>query len=461
MKSLFRFFSLLLVPLLAQANPLETAKNSARADLDDALARFAGVQEQIRAEKIPLTRELNLLNAELREKRREAASAQRLRDNSRVDLNDLERRVGMRIEQMDYVANLVSDFGERFQRDISLPEMQLYGDSVEAFVMAAEQIRQNELLARSERLLEQAFILNTAIERFENLIGGQLFSGEAIMANGSVERGKFLLLGPSNYFASEQSNLAGAALRGALLPPVVSIGPRLDNLVRDALLGNGNLLPIDPTLGSALALASQQDTLWEHIQKGGIWIWPILFFAFLATATALFKFYEIYSVKMPKPGVMHEVLKALNDGNRERALELAKSVNGPSRAMLVDAVEHSDESKELIEEVMYERMLEVQPKLERMLPFIAVTAATAPLMGLLGTVTGMINTFKLITIFGTGDAKQLSSGISEALVTTEFGLIVAIPALIAHALLNRKAQGILATMERMAVAFVNGLVRKN
>jgi len=66
-----------------------------------------------------------------------------------------------------------------------------------------------------------------------------------------------------------------------------------------------------------------------------------------------------------------------------------------------------------------------------------------------------------ITIFGTGDAKQLSSGISEALVTTEFGLIVAIPSLIMHALLNRRAQGVMANMERMAVAYVNGLVRKN
>jgi biopolymer transport protein ExbB len=73
----------------------------------------------------------------------------------------------------------------------------------------------------------------------------------------------------------------------------------------------------------------------------------------------------------------------------------------------------------------------------------------------------MINTFKLITIFGTGDAKQLSSGISEALVTTEFGLIVAIPSLIMHALLNRRAQSIMANMERMAVAFVNGLSRKH
>ena len=106
---------------------------------------------------------------------------------------------------------------------------------------------------------------------------------------------------------------------------------------------------------------------------------------------------------------------------------------------------------------MYEKMLEAQPKVERFLSVIAVTAAVAPLLGLLGTVTGMINTFKMITLFGTGDASSLSGGISEALITTELGLVVAIPSLVAHAMLNRKAQSIMANMEKLAVVFVNGL----
>jgi biopolymer transport protein ExbB len=92
-----------------------------------------------------------------------------------------------------------------------------------------------------------------------------------------------------------------------------------------------------------------------------------------------------------------------------------------------------------------------------LLAFIGTTAAVSPLLGLLGTVTGMITTFELITIFGTGDARNLSSGISEALVTTEFGLIVAIPALILHAILSRKANSLLGTMEQQAIAFTNGL----
>ena len=100
----------------------------------------------------------------------------------------------------------------------------------------------------------------------------------------------------------------------------------------------------------------------------------------------------------------------------------------------------------------------MRPKLERFLPFIALTAAAAPLLGLLGTVTGMIDTFNLITIFGTGDAKSLSSGISEALITTALGLIVAIPALILHGLLSRMARKKIDEMEQTAVSFINGVI---
>lgn len=461
MKRILAITALLVAPFAGStASSLSQAQTGAEADLKDALARYAAVQERIKDEKIPLARELNEIQAQLREKRRNAERAQRLKDNSTVDLNALQDRVAKRQEQLDYVANLVADFGERFERDISLPEQQLYNEAIDQFKAASLAFSSEQELAKAQRMLDQIFIINTSIGRFKDLVGGQVFAGQAVY-EGEVQEGKFLLLGPTQYFASAAGETAGVALRGGLLPPVVSISSALDAVLTSTISAGTGPVPIDPTLGSALALASQDETLWEHIQKGGIWIWPILFFAFLATATAVFKFIEIYSVKMPRPGVLHDILKAISEKDRAKAMELAKGVQGPARGMLVDAVEHIDESKELIEEVMYERMLEVQPRLERLLPFIAVTAATAPLMGLLGTVTGMINTFKLITIFGTGDAKQLSSGISEALITTEFGLIVAIPALIMHALLNRRAQGVMANMERMAVAFLNGLVRKN
>ena len=133
-------------------------------------------------------------------------------------------------------------------------------------------------------------------------------------------------------------------------------------------------------------------------------------------------------------------------------------ISHPAYKALRRAIEiGNDKSPEDVEEALYEEYLQAQPKLERGLSWIAIAAATAPLLGLLGTVTGMIHTFKLINVFGTGDAKSLSSGISEALVTTEFGLVVAIPALIMHALLSRKISGILAATEMASIAYVNGL----
>jgi hypothetical protein len=123
--------------------------------------------------------------------------------------------------------------------------------------------------------------------------------------------------------------------------------------------------------------------------------------------------------------------------------------------MLAAGVNHIRASRDLIEEVMYETVLTTKLRLQKMLPFIAICAASAPLLGLLGTVTGIIRTFKMITLFGSGDVKSLSGGISEALITTEFGLIVAIPALLIHAFLSRKARGVTAQMETVAISFAN------
>ncbi len=189
-------------------------------------------------------------------------------------------------------------------------------------------------------------------------------------------------------------------------------------------------------------------------------MYPILTLALVAFLISLFKVIELLSVKKASPGDLETILKCLRNGRKEDALKFARGVKGPSGRMLTAAMESIDAEEDLIEEILYEQMLGTQPKLERFLPFIAVTAATAPLLGLLGTVTGMINTFKLITIFGTGDARQLSSGISEALITTEFGLIIAIPTLIIHALLTRMSKSVLGSMERTAVGFINGLPQR-
>ncbi len=108
-----------------------------------------------------------------------------------------------------------------------------------------------------------------------------------------------------------------------------------------------------------------------------------------------------------------------------------------------------------MEDIVHEAILQESRPLDRFGAIIMVTATASPLLGLLGTVTGMITTFDVITEFGTGDPKMLSGGISIALVTTELGLVVAIPALMLGTLLNAWARNIRRDMEHSALRIIN------
>ena len=175
----------------------------------------------------------------------------------------------------------------------------------------------------------------------------------------------------------------------------------------------------------------------EELQKGGIWIYPILFFAVLSLFIAFIKAIQIIKIQLPRTVASFD-----------------KEFKGPFELLRKTAKGYLGKSPEILEEILYEAIIDVQVKLEKALPLIAVTAATAPLLGLLGTVTGMIDVFRQITNFANPENSELARGISEALVTTKFGLVTAIPALIVHALLTRRLQGIISKMEGFSARLV-------
>jgi biopolymer transport protein ExbB len=180
----------------------------------------------------------------------------------------------------------------------------------------------------------------------------------------------------------------------------------------------------------------------DMVNKGGLWVWPIMFLALLSLAFGLVKLAQFSRFREPTDAWVTAILAALRTGDRDKALQLASERNHPAGVVLAKLITVSENSTDLVEETLYEQLMSVQSKASSLLSVIAITAATSPLLGLLGTVSGMIATFNLITLFGSGDPKPLAGGISEALITTLFGLVVAIPALILHAFLSRRAQGI-------------------
>jgi biopolymer transport protein ExbB len=129
--------------------------------------------------------------------------------------------------------------------------------------------------------------------------------------------------------------------------------------------------------------------------------------------------------------------------------------NWPVINVLTAGLAGRNEDRETQENILQEAILREAPRLERFLAVLGILAAIAPLLGLLGTVTGMIGTFRVITLYGTGDPRMMSGGISEALVTTELGLAVAIPIMLLHTFLGRRVDHIIGDMEEKAVALTN------
>jgi biopolymer transport protein ExbB/TolQ len=266
------------------------------------------------------------------------------------------------------------------------------------------------------------------------------------------------MIGPAALFLSEDGETVGTVEQrlGSLEPTVIPFENPLDAEAATKIISDyKGQFPLDPTLGNAHKIEETRESFIEHIKKGGPVMYPIFTLAGAALLVALYKWFFLSLSRKPSQKQIRGLLDAVAKHDEGSALERAGKIRGPVGSMLVEGVKHLKEPCELIEEVMYERVLSTRLKLQRFLPFIAISAASAPLLGLLGTVTGIINTFRLITVFGSGDVKTLSGGISEALITTEFGLIVAIPSLLLHAFLSRKARGIINQMEKAAVALVN------
>ncbi|MGY8652345.1 MAG: MotA/TolQ/ExbB proton channel family protein [Verrucomicrobiia bacterium] len=458
LRGLFAALLCLFAAATAAAQSLEDLAAKQQTKLDDAVKRLAEQRKEIEAEQIPLARELNDLTAKARDLRKQLNETRAIRDSRGISLEQLQSRVEAREKELDYITrSLFSEFISASQSALSAGEHATHGEA----------IRQHNLFLESpeatdaEKIAASLKLISDSTARLEKLIGGKSYDGSALSQDGSLEPGRFVQVGPLLYFAGQKPEIAGwVSETKALQPKVQSLDSELAAQTTDVANNGEGMLPIDATLGDAIAIAETNESLGQHLKKGGVWVYPIVGFALIASIAALFKLIQIFSIRQPRPMVVHEIVKLLRDGRKDDARALAESQPGPSSEMLVAAVDNAGESIELVEEVMYESMLNTQPKLERFLNVIAVTAATAPLLGLLGTVTGIIKTFKLMKVFGAGDPKPLISGISEALITTELGLVLAIPALVIHALLSRRVAGVLARMEKLSVAFVNGLSRR-
>jgi len=198
--------------------------------------------------------------------------------------------------------------------------------------------------------------------------------------------------------------------------------------------------PTGPAGGSLLANLIQTPSLMERINQGREVGYIIIIVGIFGIGIALWKLYTLYMMGIAVKKQAKAANAPKNDNPLGRVLQVGK--------------DNLNKDIETLELKLAEAIMAERPAIERGINVVKIISVVAPLAGLLGTVTGMIVTFQQITLFGTGDPKIMAGGISQALVTTVLGLVVAIPTTLLHSFAASSSRGIINVLEEQSTGIV-------
>lgn len=192
----------------------------------------------------------------------------------------------------------------------------------------------------------------------------------------------------------------------------------------------------------------------EIIEAGGWLMWPILACSVLATAIVCERFWSLRTSRIIPPHLVTQAWRLYRQGELDAARLRQLQSSSPLGAILAAGLANHRYGREVMKEAIEDVGRQVAHELERFLDLLGTIASVSPLLGLLGTVMGMIKVFSAITAAGVGDPQVLAGGISEALITTAAGLSVAIPALIFHRHFQAKVVDLVLRMENESLRFI-------
>jgi len=416
--------------------------------------KLADIREKNSAGRVVMSQKLETLEQALLPLRQKKEMLKDVLWMKEAGYEQLKDQTGLLKEEIHFAVALLNEY----RKDTMV---RMSGSEVKHYAGEFAKIDRFLNLDTPEAVLEAVQpVLEFTARKNRQQLGGYIYKGEALDESGYLHKGNIVQAGPIEYFVDDKQKVAGLLgikLGSSTLAMVYNIAP---DIISSLLKGNEKNIPLDFTLGEALKVKKYKKTWFGHIQAGGITMIPILGLGLLCLVTAVWKFRSLMKLEVNADPVICKVLSLLHNKKIAAAKTEAEKVGAPIGTVLLEGIHHHKASQEHIEEIMHEQIMSQIPYLEKNLSILSVAAAAAPLLGLLGTVTGMIHTFDMVAIFGTGKVNLLSGGISEALVTTEFGLVIAIPALLVHAYLARRVKTIVHTLEQTSISFINGLHRK-
>jgi biopolymer transport protein ExbB len=408
----------------ARAAEINTAITETKNQIDQYVNELKRFRAKTAEERIKLNNEISDLQAEVVELRKEDRFLQSFILEKDLGFERLKERANQQQEELRFIYTQTSEFRRSMPKRMSL----------------AQELKFKEAFTQIDNLFDPSSakgmlqstppLLDLIQKSLTDSSGGDVFKGSALDKDGKLYEGKFISLGPIEYFVSDNKQISGLIGISTLqLRPEVIF--TLDfKKVNSVLSGQKQSLPMDVTGGDAIKIEQKQaKSLLAEIKAGGVVMWPILGLFIVCLMVALFKTYSLLQLNVRGGFTLGRILTLINQNKIEEAKDRVDQMKRPLAPVLHEGIEHRNAPKEHIEEIMHEQVLSQVPFLEKGLPILAVSAAAAPLLGLLGTVMGMLETFESLSQRAQETATQVSGGVRFALVTTQAGLMVAIPAI--------------------------------
>jgi len=298
-------------------------------------------------------------------------------------------------------------------------------------------------------LLQNAFKVLESV-RSKRKVPGHFFAEDGVRVDGEILHvGQIASYGMSD------------TVRGILVPAgngEFKLWQQPSVLVTDALFANTPLEQLDIFIYESRFTAVSvniADSVVDYINSGGMVGWIIVFLGGLALLLIVLRSTFLKLASSATERILSSIKQHVVSHDIDAAQAICKKFKGSTSRVVGATLRNLERDRDHLEDIVAESILHESTVLNRFGAIIMVIAAVTPLLGLLGTVTGMISTFDIITEFGTGDPKLLSGGISVALVTTQLGLVVAIPALVLGNLLSGWSNRIKDDMEKAALNIIN------
>ncbi|MEE2690978.1 MAG: MotA/TolQ/ExbB proton channel family protein [Pseudomonadota bacterium] len=303
---------------------------------------------------------------------------------------------------------------------------------------ALTEIAQSDTLPSDEQLELLWYVL---MQQMTEQAKVAKFQAPVIQANGESSEaaitrvGPFVAISRGNYLTYDSGAQKLKFLPRQPSGPAKSAASRVENASGDKFV----TAVIDPSLGQLLSVIVETPNFKERVDQGGEIGYATIILSLIAFALGVLRFVQLSSTA----GAV-----------RAQMRRGKPSKSNPLGRVLLAYEENKNADVETVQLKLDDAILHEIPKLESGLNFVKLIAAVAPLMGLLGTVSGMINTFQAITLYGTGDPQIMASGISEALVTTVIGLVSAIPLLLLHAFASGASKRVIQILEEQSAGII-------